>query len=218
MPKQNNRDVVVAVGECGLDYDRNFSSHEDQQTIFRLQLRLAQKLNMPLFFHERAAHDAFVLQVEHHFESNKNAPKLHGVVHCFTSGQAAHLSRYLEFGFCIGITGWVCNTKGGSQLAEIISSVPRDRIMIETDAPYLIPRNAPKSARRKGLKVNEPRLLPYVASKVAELYGVKVTEVAQWTNQNVQNLFGIQIEGNVDGETEILEQSSEPPEGEKIDA
>ncbi|KAJ3055504.1 hypothetical protein HK097_010279 [Rhizophlyctis rosea] len=194
---QANRDVVVAVGECGLDFDRNFSSHSDQKIIFALHLRLAQKLNMPLFFHERSAHDAFIAQIHHHKETHKNQSLPRGVVHCFTSGELSHLYAYLDLGFYIGITGWVCDSKRGAPLMEIVPSIPKDRIMIETDAPYLIPRNAPKSARRKGAKVNEPRLLPYVASKVAELYRVEVGEISRWTIQNVERLFGIPVNDNV---------------------
>ncbi|KAJ3043581.1 hypothetical protein HDV00_004681 [Rhizophlyctis rosea] len=208
---QENRDVVVAVGECGLDYDRNFSSHQDQEAIFNMHLRLAQKLDMPLFLHERDAYEAFVVHLdrfaapsETNTDTSSPTKPLRGVVHCWTSGDTTHLQHYLSLGYHIGITGWVCDPKRGAALAAALPSIPRDKLMIETDAPFLIPRNAPKSSRRGGgQKVNEPVLLPYVAKRVAELYGVGVGEVAEWTNTNVKDLFGIELgEGNVMGDSE----------------
>ncbi|KAJ3296351.1 hypothetical protein HK104_001667 [Borealophlyctis nickersoniae] len=192
---QKNRDIVVAVGECGLDYNRNFSSHHDQDSILTLQLDIARELNMPLFLHERDAFDPFVAILERtpsSFHTSHPWPSLRGVVHCFTSGNPTHLARYLSLGFHIGITGWVSDTQRGANLQSVMGTIPLDRLMIETDAPFLIPRNAPKSARRgKSGGINKPHLLTYVAEKVAECYGIGLAEIAKHTTNNAAELFGL---------------------------
>lgn len=125
----SNRDVVVAVGECGLDFDRNFSPPAKQVEVFRQQIRLADELKLPLFCHERKAFKEFVEVLE----SEPHGPV---VVHCFT-GNEEELLKYLELGFYIGITGWLCDERRGVDLQRIVHHIPMDKIMIETDAPFL---------------------------------------------------------------------------------
>ncbi|KAJ3011206.1 hypothetical protein HKX48_006971 [Thoreauomyces humboldtii] len=177
----SNRDAVVAVGECGLDYDRQFSAHPDQIVVFEKQLEIAARLKLPVFLHNRDAHEDFVTSL-------RKFPDISGVVHCHTDSDPEHLEEYLKLGFSIGITGWVCDERRGVELAEIIPRIPLDRLMIETDAPYLMPRNAPGF---KKLKNNEPALLGWVLKKVAECYGLPEDVIAKRTTENATRLFGL---------------------------
>jgi TatD DNase family protein len=131
------RPEVVAVGECGLDFNRNYSSPEDQLRCFEAELQIAVETLLPVFLHERDAHDAFARVIE------KFRPKLpRAVVHCFT-GTEKELDHYLALDLYIGITGWICDERRGMHLRELVRRVPSDRLMIETDAPYLLPRDMP---------------------------------------------------------------------------
>jgi TatD DNase family protein len=173
---------VVAVGECGLDYDRNFSPPADQRACFAAQLALAAELGKPLFLHERAAHADFVAILREHRERIGRA-----VVHCFT-GDAAELDRYLELGLEIGVTGWINDDRRGGHLRELVARIPAGRLMIETDAPYLTPRDvrpAPRGGR------NEPALLTAVARAVARARGEDVEELARHTTETALGFFGI---------------------------
>lgn len=175
-------EVVVAVGECGLDYDRNFSSKEDQIRAFKMQLDIAREIQKPLFLHEREAVEDFVKIMS---EYSDLIPK--SVVHCFT-GDKETLQRYLDLGFMIGITGWICDDVRGGKLQEAIKTCPLDRLMIETDSPFLKPKNIlPKTNSR----TNEPKNLPYVARKIAELKNIEVNEVIQATKSNTECFFKI---------------------------
>lgn len=168
---------VVAVGECGLDYNRDFSPRPQQRKVFEQQVLLANQLSKPLYMHERDAHDDFYAIAQQ--------AKTQGVVHCFTGDQAA-LKRYLDLGFYIGITGWVCDERRGLELRELIQYIPCDRLMIETDAPYLLPRTIkPKPKSRR----NEPAMLPWVAQTIAELKQTTVESVMEQTHNNAISLF-----------------------------
>jgi len=172
---------VVAVGECGLDYERNFSPPAAQRHAFEAQLEIAAELGKPVFLHVRRAHEDFARILE-------NArPRLHGgVVHCFT-GAEAELERYLELGLCIGITGFICDERRGTHLWELVRRIPPDRLMVETDAPFLRPRGLPGGSRPR----NEPALLPHVAASVARHAGKSPAEIWRSTTQTAFRLFGL---------------------------
>ena len=180
--RKNN--IVVAVGECGLDFDRNFSAPDDQRRVFDTQLQLACELNLPLFLHERAAATDMLAMLDKYAQHEN----FRGVVHCFTNGSLDVLQRYLALNLYIGITGWVCDDRRGQDLAKLITHIPLDRLLIETDAPFLLPRNAP----RPWPDQNEPSLLPYVVKKLAACYGTSVEEVARHSTDNARKLFALQ--------------------------
>jgi TatD DNase family protein len=163
---------VVAVGECGLDYDRDFSPRDAQRRAFESQLRIAEESGKPVFLHERAAHDDFVAILR--------GARVRGVVHCFT-GDAAALDRYLELGMFIGITGWITDDRRGAHLRPLLARVPRDRLVIETDAPFLTPK--PRKGR------NEPSYLRDVLSTVATALRRDGEEVAADTTAAARALF-----------------------------
>jgi TatD DNase family protein len=173
---------VVAVGECGLDYFRNFSPRDAQLKAFRSQLDIAVDTGLPVFLHNRDAHDDFVEVLE------PTLPKLsRAVAHCFT-GEHESLREYLALGLYIGVTGWICDERRGAHLKDIVSAVPDDRLMIETDAPYLLPRTIqPKPRTRR----NEPMHLVEVLRTVAEARGQSEEHVAAITTQNAQHFFGL---------------------------
>jgi TatD DNase family protein len=173
---------VVAVGECGLDYFRDFSPRELQRRAFHWQLELAAKLRKPVFLHQRDAHDDFIAILREH-ESGLTG----GVAHCFTAGEKER-DAYLELGLHIGITGWICDERRGLHLREVVKGIPADRLMVETDAPYLLPRDlkpAPKSRR------NEPHFLPHVARAVATARGEPLEQLARDVLQTTRRFFGI---------------------------
>lgn len=172
------RPEIVAVGECGLDFNRDFSPRPAQERWFGEQLALAAELRLPVFLHERDAHARFVAIVREH-----RAGLTGGVVHCFT-GTAAEASAYLELGFDLGITGWICDERRGLPLREVVKKVPLDRLMVETDAPFLVPRDLPQKASR-----NEPSLLPHILRAVAKAMGKDPAEVAEATTANAIRLF-----------------------------
>lgn len=152
-------DVVVAVGEAGLDFNRDFSPRGDQERAFIAQLQLAEQLEKPLFLHERDAFERFHSIVREHRAGLGAA-----VVHCFTGDEAA-LDAYLELDLHIGITGWICDERRGLHLRELVSRIPANRLMIETDAPYLLPRDLrPKPKSRR----NEPSHLAHILCSVAQ--------------------------------------------------
>jgi TatD DNase family protein len=176
--------LAVAIGECGLDYNRDFSPRNVQREWFEAQILLAAELGMPLFLHERDASDDFAAILKNH---RKNITRM--VVHCFT-GTGAELETWLELGAYIGITGWICDERRGGHLGELIKTIPADRLMIETDAPYLIPRDLGKrSASRSGR--NEPRFLPHIAAVIAGHLGKEPEQLAAETFANSLNFFGI---------------------------
>lgn len=177
--------AVVSLGECGLDYFRTLSKPESQRKALRAQLELAASLRKPLFLHQRDAHEDF-LGILREFR-----PHLSQVcIHCFTdTAQAAE--DYLALDCHIGITGWICDERRGASLVDIVKQIPEDRLMIETDAPYLLPRNLPKTERPRNARRNEPAFLPYVAQKIAEARGDTVVRIQSLTETNARRFFGI---------------------------
>ena len=173
---------VVAVGECGLDYDRDFSPRDVQRKCFEAQIALAEELNMPLFLHERAAFTDFKAILKQHPEICSRA-----VVHCFT-GSKRELEDYLELGSSIGITGWICDERRGEQLRAIVKYIPREKLMIETDAPFLIPRNLKSKSNSNR---NEPTYLPHIAAEIAKCRGESTEELAAYTTENAKRFFGL---------------------------
>ena len=173
--------LVVAAGECGLDYFRNFSTHDQQEHAFRRQLELAIETGKPVFLHERDAHDSFVEILSDYL------PQLRGgVAHCFT-GSAEQARKYVEMGLYVGITGWICDERRGGALREAVREIPSDRLLIETDAPYLIPRDLKPKPK---LHRNEPMFLPAVLNKLAECRGDTAEQLATATTSNARRLFG----------------------------
>ncbi len=169
---------VVAVGECGLDYNRMFSPMADQRRAFEAQIEAGARLDKPLFLHCRDAFDDFCAMLR-----DAAAAGAHGVVHCFTDG-AAQAEALLALGFDIGITGWVTDAARGAALRDALRVIPLDRLHLETDAPYLRPKNAGKTR-----PYNEPALLPFVARAVAELKGLDVVALAAQASANSRRLF-----------------------------
>jgi len=175
---------VVAVGECGLDFNRNFSPPDTQIQVFKRQLKLAIKVGKPVFLHER---DAF----EQHFDILQSyLPKLKGaVVHCFT-GSEKQLKAYIDLGVSIGITGWVCDERRGMPLRDMIHLIPGDKLMIETDAPFLLPRDLkpkPKS------NCNLPKYLPHIAQIIANARNTSLESLSDQCYANTLDFFGLDI-------------------------
>jgi TatD DNase family protein len=174
---------TVAVGECGLDYFRNFSPVPIQREAFVGQLAIAAEVRKPVFLHQRDAHADFTAILrEYHDELTG------GVAHCFT-GNCAEMEDYLEMGLYIGITGWICDERRGHDLQAAVPHLPLDRLLLETDAPYLVPRDLPvKLTGRR----NEPCVLPHILTTVARLLRADPAEVALAATRNTENLFKLQ--------------------------
>ena len=173
---------VKALGECGLDFNRNYSPHPDQEKWFAAQLELGCELGKPLFLHSRDAHPRFADILRNHRRGSGLPP---AVAHCFT-GERDELHAYLDLDLYIGITGWICDERRGAHLLRLVRDIPADRLMLETDAPYLTPRTLrpqPKSRR------NEPAYLPEVLITVARALGRSPEEVAQTTSENARRFF-----------------------------
>jgi TatD DNase family protein len=172
--------VVVAVGECGLDYYRNYSPHPAQRQALQRQLELAARCGKPVFLHQRDAHEDFIAILREHWPALTG-----GVAHCFTGG-AAELECYLELGLAIGITGWICDERRGAHLLELVRHIPADRLLLETDGPYLLPRDLqPKPASRR----NEPVYLPHIAAVVARARGEPAETLARTSTEAARRLF-----------------------------
>lgn len=173
---------AVAIGECGLDFYRNFSPRERQEAGFRLQLELAIQTGLPVFLHQRDAHERFLAILD---ECKPGMPP--GVAHCFTGGPR-ELADYLDRGLYIGITGWLCDERRGDALREAVRYLPRDRLLLETDAPYLLPRDLePKPRTRR----NEPMHLPHVLKALARIMDVPAEQLAEASTRNAEALFGL---------------------------
>ncbi len=174
--------VVVAIGETGLDFNRDFSPRADQERTFTAQLDLAVELKLPVFLHQRDAAERFIDIL---CEYRDRLPA--AVPHCFTDG-ADVLRPLLDLDCHIGITGWLCDERRGEALRRCVGDIPLDRLMIETDAPFLTPRDLrpkPKSGR------NEPAFLPHVRDAVAHLRGLAPEAVASATTANARRVFGL---------------------------
>ncbi|MFD2165751.1 TatD family hydrolase [Thalassotalea euphylliae] len=172
--------LVKAIGECGLDFNRNFSAPEQQKKVFAEQVALASKVQKPLFLHQREAFTEWLDILKPYIGK---VPAM--VSHCFTDNKDVLLSC-LDAGMYIGITGWVCDERRGHALQEAVKLLPLSRLMIETDAPYLTPRTIrprPKSSR------NEPKYLPYVVKTIAELKGVGEEAIIEASTTNAKKVF-----------------------------
>ncbi|RWR02726.1 DNase TatD [[Pantoea] beijingensis] len=174
------RPQVVAIGECGLDFNRNFSAHDQQEYAFDAQLALAAELSMPVFLHCRDAHSRFIDILTPWIDKLPGA-----VVHCFT-GTQSELEACLACGLYVGITGWVCDERRGLALRELLPLIPADRLLLETDAPYLLPRDMrPRPPSRR----NEPCFLPHIVHQVAVWRGEDPEWLGQKIDENTRSLF-----------------------------
>ncbi len=173
---------VVAVGETGLDFNRDFSPRPLQEQAFAEQLALAVLTKLPVFLHQRDAHERFMGILRE--QRDKLA---RGVVHCFT-GTREELRDYLDLDMYIGVTGWICDERRGLELQQLVKDIPHDRLMLETDAPYLMPRNIqPKPSGRR----NEPAHLVWVLDMVARCTGRDPADIAATTTRNAKVFFGL---------------------------
>jgi TatD DNase family protein len=178
--------MVVAAGECGLDYFRNFSPPAEQRRAFSLQLGLAERHGRPLFLHLREAQADFLALLREHPATLSRA-----VLHCFTGGPA-ELEACLALGLSIGVTGWICDERRGQALRESAPRIPKERLMLETDAPYLLPRTLqPKPPHRR----NEPAFLPEVLRETARCRGEDPVALAEAATENACRFFGLTLRG-----------------------
>ncbi len=178
----HQQEAVVAVGECGLDYFRDFSPRRAQHHAFEQQLELAVLAQKPVFLHQRDAHEDFLAILRTYRSELVGA-----VVHCFTDTREAMLD-YLALDCHIGITGWICDERRGHHLKEFVHEIPPDRLMIETDAPYLKPRDMrPKVKSHR----NEPQWLPWIAQTIAQCRGVSVEVIAEQTTECARAFFSL---------------------------
>jgi TatD DNase family protein len=176
---------VRAWGEIGLDFNRMYSPRKDQENWFIRQLAEAAALNLPVIIHERDSGGRLIEILEQHPDHNRQ-----GVVHCF-SGNGDELDRYLDMGFCIGVTGIVTIQKRGAALRQLIPKIPDNRLLVETDAPYLTPAPEKNKTRR-----NEPAFVKRVLMKLAEIRNQEPGELARITTENACRLFGITAPAN----------------------
>jgi TatD DNase family protein len=174
--------AFVAVGECGLDYFRDFSPRAAQRRAFEAQLEIAADLRKPVFLHERDAHADVVATL-----TSTRAALVGGVAHCFTGGPP-ELDAYLELDLYIGVTGWVCDERRGAPLRAAVPRIPLERLVLETDAPYLLPRDLKPPPRDRR---NEPAYLAHVLERVAALMDLPSDTVAAATTANAERLFGL---------------------------
>jgi TatD DNase family protein len=174
--------MVSSAGECGLDYYRNFSAPEAQREAFSRQLALAVDARKPVFLHQRDAHPDFMAILREHLPDISRA-----VVHCFT-GSGDELQDYLAAGLSVGITGWICDERRGLGVKALTREIPLDRLMIETDGPYLLPRNLPAKVSHRR---NEPKYLPYILSALSEVRPEPPVDIAAATTSNALVFFGL---------------------------
>lgn len=172
--------AVVALGECGLDFNRNFSTPDEQEFAFSAQLAFAAELGLPVFLHCRDAHARFMALLSPWLDKLPGA-----VLHCFT-GTEQELDECLRRGLSIGITGWVCDERRGIALRHLLKRIPIERLLLETDAPYLLPRDLlPKPASRR----NEPCFLPHIVQQVAAWRDEDASMLGQKVDENARRIF-----------------------------
>ncbi|MBV4454553.1 MULTISPECIES: TatD family hydrolase [Pseudomonas] len=179
-----NESRVRAVGECGLDFNRDFSPRPQQEKVLEEHLALAVELKLPVFLHERDANER-LLAVLKDYRDHLTA----AVVHCFTGEQAA-LFSYLDLDLHIGITGWICDERRGTHLHPLVREIPRGRLMLESDAPYLLPRTLrpkPKNGR------NEPAYLAEILREVALHRNESVEDLASHSTACARAFFGLPV-------------------------
>jgi len=178
----SNNPSVVAIGECGLDFNRNYSPQDIQKIVFEQQIQIACSTKLPLFMHQRDAHQTFV-----DILSQYSGQYTNGVIHCFT-GNRQQMKQCLDIGLYIGITGWLCDERRGAELQEALKYLPLDRLMIETDAPFLLPRNI--RPKPKG-RTNTPDNLIWVVKQIASLLDMKEELVATKATRNTKEFFAL---------------------------
>ncbi|MGH8149148.1 MAG: TatD family hydrolase [Steroidobacteraceae bacterium] len=171
---------VVAIGECGLDYYRDYSPRDAQRRAFERQLGLAARAGKPVFLHQRDAHADFIAILREHRRAITA-----GVAHCFT-GTREQLAEYLELGLAVGLTGWICDERRGRHLIPLMREIPAEQLMVETDAPYLLPRDL---AVKPGARRNEPMYLPHVVRAIASARGEPAEELADSVTLATRALF-----------------------------
>lgn len=176
LKQQCQHEKVVAIGEIGLDYYWDNESHELQQKWFVRQLELARELDLPVVIHSRdAAEDTLKIMKEH-------AKGMRGVIHCFSYSKEM-AEEYVKMGFYIGVGG-VVTFKNGKKLKEVVEAIPLEKILLETDSPYLAPE--PHRGKR-----NSSLYLSHIAQAIADLKGITYEEVVKQTEQNGKELFGL---------------------------
>ena len=169
-----------SIGETGLDFFRNISSYEEQIFAFEEQIKISIQSGKPLFLHQRDAHKDFIKLIKPYKNDITKA-----VVHCFT-GTQEELDDYLELGFHIGLTGWICDERRNVNLRRSLKNIPLDKLMIETDCPYLIPRNLDNKQKSNR---NEPAYLPHIANEIALLINIDKDKLIDITYKNSINFF-----------------------------
>jgi len=169
-----------SIGETGLDFFRNISSYEEQIFAFEEQIKIAIDKELPLFLHQREAHDDFIKILSKY---RNNIPK--SVVHCFT-GTQKELDDYLDIGCHIGLTGWICDANRNIDLRKSLINIPLDKLMIETDCPYLIPKNLQEKPKNNR---NEPAFLPHIAKEISSLVNVDIDQLVKKTYENSIKFF-----------------------------
>ena len=183
--------ALVSLGECGLDYFRDLSPREAQRSAFVAQLELAVELRKPVFLHQRDAHADF-LAILREFRAHL----VEACVHCFTDTSAA-AQDYLALDCHIGITGWICDERRGTHLLEVVRQIPGERLLVETDAPYLLPRNLPRAQRPRDGRRNEPAFLGHVIERIAQARGDATALLAQATARNARRFFRLPAEAGL---------------------
>jgi len=181
---------VKALGECGLDYNRNFSEPKDQRKAFEAQLELAADCQLPVFLHQRDAHDDF-LDILGRWRNQLSG----AVAHCFT-GTVEEAKAYLELDCFIGVTGWLCDERRGQSLQQAVKEIPIERLMIETDAPYLLPRDLLRDLPKETIaslqeRRNEPFVLGHVCAALAVHKNLDVEDVARQTTLQAKQFFDL---------------------------
>ncbi|MEO7073154.1 MAG: TatD family hydrolase [Rhodanobacter sp.] len=174
--------LVRAIGETGLDYNRDYSPRDVQMRVFGRQLALAAELGLPLFLHQRDAHADFLALIRRYRD---RVPAM--VVHCFTDTREA-LHDYLALDCHIGITGWICDERRGVHLRELVRDIPTNRLMLETDAPYLLPRDIRPQPRHRR---NEPMYLAHICAQVARDRNEPPETTAANSTATAEAFFGL---------------------------
>lgn len=179
---KHNISHIKAIGEFGLDFFRMISSQKEQENAMHYFLEIGSEYpKLPFFLHEREAHSSFCSIYKEHQSKLSNL----SVVHCFT-GNKTELRAYLDLGMYIGITGWICDERRGSDLQEALQYIPNDRLMIETDSPYLKPR----TIKHKSIR-NEPAFLPHILQKICELKQSNIEELGEIVYNNSVRFFNL---------------------------
>ena len=171
-----------AIGETGLDFFRNLSTYDEQICAFEEQIKIAVDTNKPLFLHQRDSHDDFIKILRQYSSDISKA-----VVHCFT-GTQAQLEDYLELDCYIGVTGWICDEKRNVELRKTIKNIPLEKLMIETDCPYLIPKNLPEKPKNNR---NESTNLNHIVNEIAVLMEIDIDILRKQTYENTEKFFKI---------------------------